>query len=320
MLKQNKTLTSNVQSYIVDYLKNQRNFSKNTISTYSYGFIKFVKFLKSKKINIDTFEIINIDYELLSEYIIFLQSENNSNRTINNRISTIKAFIEYTTIKFPEMLENVRQLKQIKKLKEEVKIHKYLTLKEVQLLINESKENIKYQAMISLLYTCALRVSELTNLKIDDVSLNNIDAYIIIENGKGNKSRKIGLSKEMVKIMRKYLKEYNPEYFLFENKYNMVYSNKGVSKILEKYYNKAKEKCKDKTMFNIKPHCHLLRHSRGVHMVDAKISLYEIKEFYGHSSISTTEIYARSSQENMKRILENSSINKKINIKRRKKK
>lgn len=319
MLKQNKTLSYNVQSYILDYLKKQRGLSNNTISTYSYGFIKFIKFLKSKNIDVNIFEITNIDYNLLAEYVVFLKEENNCNKTINNRISMIKSFINYTTIKFPEMLENDRQVKQLKKLKEEVKIHRYLTVNEIQLIINEARENIKYQAIISLLYTCALRVSELTNLKIEDLDLSNNNASILIENGKGNKSRKIGLTKEIIKILKKYLKEYKPEFFLFENKYNMAYSNKGISNILEKYYNKAKDKCKDKTMFNNKVHCHLLRHSRGVHMVDAGISLFEIKEYFGHSNISTTEIYARASKEHMKDILENSSINKKINIKRTKK-
>lgn len=318
-MNQNKTLSYNIKIYIANYLKAQRNLSKNTISTYSYGFIKFIKFLKSKKIDINTFEITDIDYDLLLDYISFLTAEKNCGKTINNRITVIKSFVEYTTIKFPEILEINRQLKQLKKIKEEVKIHKYLTIKEIHLIINEAKENIKYLSMLSVLYYCALRVSELSNLKVEDISLNSNNAFIIIENGKGNKSRKIPLSKEIIKILNKYLKTYKPKYFLFENKYNVKYSNKGISYILEKYYNKAKEKCKDKTMFNVKPHCHLLRHSRGVHMVDAGISLFEIKEFFGHSNISTTEIYARSSQEQLKKILENSSLNKKIIIKRTKK-
>lgn len=315
-MNQNKTLSYNVQTYITDYLIGQRNFSNNTINTYRYAFIKFIIFLKGQKFDVNTFEIIDINYNLLLEYIAFLRAEKNCSKTINNRITVIKSFVEYTTIKFPEMLEINRQLKQLKKLKEEVKIHKYLTVEEVHLIINEARENKKYLAMIALLYYCGLRVSELANLKVEDINLNSNDAFVIIENGKGNKSRTVPLSKEIVKILIQYLKVFKPKYFLFENKYNNMYSNKGISYILEKYYSKAKEKSKDKTMFNIRPHCHLLRHSRGVHMVDAGISLFEIKEFFGHSSISTTEIYARASQEQMKKILENSSLNKKINIKR----
>ncbi len=315
-MKQDKTLSHNIQIYIIDYLKKQRRFSQNTISTYSYGFIKFINFLKAKKIDIDLFEISDINYELISEYIIYLENENNCNKTINNRISIIKSFVEYTTLKFPEMLENNRKIKNIKKLKEKVKIHEYLTVEEVHLIINESKENIKYQTIISLLYDCALRVSELTNLKVEDINLKGNDKILIVENGKGNKSRSLYLSKEIVRLLKKYYKEYNVTNYLFENKYNNIYNRKGITYILEKYYYQAKSKCKDKTMFKIKPHCHLLRHSKGVHMVDAGISLYEIKEYFGHSNISTTEIYARLSSKRMKEILENSSLNKKINIKR----
>lgn len=314
-MEQNKTLTHNIQLYS-NYLKNIRRFSQNTISTYSYGFIKFINFLKDKKVDIDSFEITDINYELMSEYIIFLENENNCNKTINNRISIIKSFVEYTTIKFPEMLENNRKIKNIKKLKEEVKVHEYLTVEEVHLIINEAKENIKFQTIISLLYDCALRVSELINLKVEDINLKGNYPELIIENGKGNKSRRLYLSKEIVRLLKKYYREYNVRNYLFENKYNNTYSRKGISYILEKYYYRAKNKSKKNAMFNIKPHCHLLRHSKGVHMADAGISLYEIKEYFGHSSITTTEIYARLSNKRMKQVLENSSLNDKIKIKR----
>lgn len=315
MKEQNKTFAYNIQFY-TNYLEKIRRFSQNTIHTYSYGFIKFTKFLKSKKIDIDSFEITDIDYELISEYIIFLENENNSNKTINNRISIIKSFVEFTTLKFPEMLENNRKIKNIKKLKEEVKVHEYLTVEEVHLIINEAKENIKYQTIISLLYDCALRVSELINLKVEDINLKGNSPELIVENGKGNKSRSLYLSKEVVKLLKKYYKEYKTKDYLFENKYGDTYSRKGISYILEKYYYQAKNNCKNNIMFKIKPHCHLLRHSKGVHMADAGVSLYEIKEYFGHSSITTTEIYARLSNKRMKQVLENSSLNDKIRIKR----
>lgn len=314
--KQNKTLTYNIVVYTKDYLKNQRKLSANTSVTYGFAFMKFVKFLKSKKINIDTFSITNIDDELISQYMVFLEEENNCNRTINNRISVMKSFVEYTATKYPEMLENNRKIQKIKKLKEEVKVHEYLTPEEVHLLIKESKENLKYQTMLSLLYDCALRVSELINIKVEDINLRGNNSTLIIENGKGNKSRNIPLSKQMTKILKKYLREYDVENYLFENKYKTTYNRRGVTYILERYYHLAKIKCKDNTMFKLKPYCHLLRHSKGVHMVDAGISLYEIKEYFGHSSISTTEIYARSSTKHMKEILENSTLNKKIATKR----
>lgn len=316
----NELLSYQIQEYIGKYLKIQRDASLNTISTYSYGLLQFINFLKVKKIDIDTFKVENIKYELILKYIEYLKSKNNCARTINNRITILKSFLEYVSYKIPSTVENNRQIKAVKKIKEETKIHEYFTQDELKLILLEAKENIKYLCMLSILYDCALRVNELCNLKKDDLSLENNNPNLIVRQGKGKRSRTIPLSKENILIIKHYLNICkNENEYLFVNKYNNKYSMKGVQYILNKYFEKAKEKCNDLTMFRIKPHCHMMRHSKGVHLVDAGVSLTVIKELLGHKSIQTTEIYARISTKAKRTILESNSINKEIKTKRSKK-
>ena len=159
-------------------------------------------------------------------------------------------------------------------------------------------------------------------LKKRDLLLENNNPNLTVEQGKGKRSRTIPLSKENVLIIKRYLDVYkngNKDDYLFINKYNDKYSLKGVQYILKKYFEKAKNNCNDLTMFRIKPHCHMMRHSKGVHLVDANVPLTVIKELFGHKSIQTTEIYARISTKAKRVILENNSINKEIVVKRTKK-
>ena len=318
----NNLLSYQIQEYIEKYLKIQRDASLNTISTYSYGLLQFINFLKKSKIDIITFKVENINYDLTLKYIEYLKEKNNSARTINNRITILKSFLEYVSYKVPSTVENNRQIKAVKKIKEETKIHEYFTQEELRLILLEAKENIKYLCMLSILYDCALRVNELCNLKRNDLLLENNNPNLTVEQGKGKRSRIIPLSKENVLIIKHYLsvcRNENKDEYLFINKYNNKYSLKGVQYILKKYFEKAKDNCNDLTMFRIKPHCHMMRHSKGVHLVDANVPLTVIKDLLGHKNIQTTEIYARISTKAKRAILENNSINKEIGVKRTKK-
>lgn len=304
--------------YIEVYLKKQRDLSSKTIETYKYGFLKFIYFLKSQKIDVENFNVKNITDELVMKFIEYLKENNNSSTTINLRISTISSFLDYVSTKIPSTLNNYRRIQNIKKLREKGKVQEYFTVEEVKRIMDEARENIKYLSILALLYDGALRVNELINIRINDVILEKNNPYIIIQNGKGNKSRVINLSKKLVEILKKYMKEINNQEYLFTNKYGSKYTSKGVTYILKKYWEKAKSNCNDQQMFNINPHCHMMRHSKGVHLVDDNVPLTVVKELLGHESIQTTEIYARISTKKRQEILENNSINSKINIKRSK--
>lgn len=312
-----KLLSYQIKEYISSYLTYQRNLSINTISTYSYGLLGFIEFLKTMKLDIEIFEVKDITIELVNSYIEYLNSKNLSAKTINNRITILKSFVDYVSSRDASVVETYRILKSIKKQKEPEKLHEYLTKEEIKEIMDEAKENIKYYCILSIAYECGLRVSEIYNLKKDDVILIKNDSKIIIERSKGNKTREIVLTNVVADIIKKYLILYrNNSELLFVNKYNNKYSSKGINYIFKKYYNQAKQKCNDNTMFRHNPHIHILRHSKGVHLVDNNVSLIAIRDLLGHKSIKTTEIYARISTEKKRQILEENSQTKKINIRR----
>lgn len=314
----NKELMSyQIKEYISDYLIKERDLSKNTISTYSYGLLEFVKYLKDEKIDINTIKVNEITIELIHKYIEYLRSKKISGKTINNRITILKSFIEYVSQKDIKILELNRLLKTIKKQKEEEKLHEYLTPEEIKLILKEAKENEKYYCILSVAYEGGLRVSEVCNLKKEDVILNKNNSRIIIEQSKGNKTREVILTDIVANIIKKYLKTIdNKSEYLFINKYKNKYSSKGINYILKKYYKQAKEKCNNNSMFRYIPHMHILRHSKGVHLVDNNVSLVAVRDILGHKSIKTTEIYARISTEHKRNILEQNNIAHKITAKR----
>lgn len=314
-----KLMSYQIKEYIDNYLIIQRDSSDNTVSTYSYGLLEFIKYLGSKSININTFKVKEITVEMGLEFIEYLRKKGNAAKTINNRMTSLKSFLEYVSYKEPEILEICRQFKMIKRLKEEEKIHKYYTKEELKLLLEAVKENFKYYCILSVLYDCGLRSSELTNLKKEDVILDQNNPRIMIEKSKNNKSRVVILSNVVAKILKEYLKEYKPESeYVFVNRYKNKYTSSGIEYIFKTALKLAKEKCNDNTMFTFGGYPHLLRHSKGVHLVDAGTSLINIRDLLGHSTMKSTEIYARTSTEKKKEILEKNSLSHEIKIKRKK--
>lgn len=321
MNEEKQLISYQIKSYITDYLTIQRDLPSNTISTYSYGLLKFIKYLKEKNIDINTLKIKDLTLEIVNGYIEYMHNNNLSGKTINNRITILKSFVKYVASKDASVLEINRQFAFIKNQKETEKTHEYLTVEEIKLIMKEAKENIKYYCILSVAYECGLRVSEICNLKKEDLLLDKNNPRIIIEKGKGNKTREVILSSIVTNIIRKYLSMYNNDNeLLFTNKYNHKYSSKGINYIFKKYYFIAKEKCNNNTMFKYNPHMHILRHSKGVHLVDNDVPLVVIRDIFGHKSIKTTEIYARISTKKKKNILEQNNLVQDSHIKRNTKK
>lgn len=324
-MKNNK-LSVFVKKYVVDYLKIQRNFSINTIKSYEYSILDFIKFLKSEKINVDVLEIKDLKNDHIEKYIKYLRDKNNNSSTINVKLATLRSFFGYVESKTLEIYPINSNLKNMKPLKEETKIQEYFTVEELKLIfqsVSSGKyKNIKYCCILFLIYDCGLRASELCNLKREDLILDRYNPTLIIKNSKGNKTRKVPIdSKEIINLLKIYLKEYPLELgdYLFNNNQNKPYTRQGIRYILNKYYKIAKEKSEDKSLFNIKPHPHMLRHSKAIHLVDEGVDLIVIRDLLGHSSISTTEIYARLSDKRKREILEKNAKNKQLNYKRTKK-
>jgi integrase/recombinase XerD len=180
----------------------------------------------------------------------------------------------------------------IKRPKKEIKIPIVLTKNEVKSLL-DSLDNKKSRLMISLIYACGLRVSELTNLKIKDLNFEEKMGYV--RQSKGRKDRIFNIPEALIKSLQKQIQnqqENNKEY-LFSGLKDKI-SNRNIQQIV----NKAAERAGIKKSV----HPHTLRHSFATHLLENDVDIRKIQELLGHADLNTTQIYTHISQEELKKI------------------
>jgi integrase/recombinase XerD len=167
-----------------------------------------------------------------------------------------------------------------------------LSKEEVKQILNAHK-NIKHRAMLSLIYACGLRRSELLNLKIPDVDSKR--GLLIIRQAKGKKDRVAPLSERIVGLLREYYRQEQPVDYLFEGQEKgKAYSAKSLESVLKQALRKAKI-TKPVTL-------HWLRHSYATHLLENGTDLRYIQELLGHKSSKTTEIYTHVSTKSLQKI------------------
>lgn len=169
----------------------------------------------------------------------------------------------------------------------------YLTKDELETVFKainlKHKDGYRHYVLLTVLYETATRVSELINIRIEDLFFNNESAYIKVL-GKGFKERIIYINDSVVKMINEYRSKLNiNDGYLFLNHSKQQMSRQGVNKIIDKYVDIAKKECPTLTHKRVSPHT--FRHSKAVHFLENGTALPIIQRFLGHSSIQTTEIY-----------------------------
>ena len=264
------------------YLRIERSLSTNTIESYSNDLNKLSDFLTPKSISATKVRLNDLKDFITS--ISEILSETSQSRII----SAIKSFYKFL------LIENLIQIDPSENLvspKIGRKLPNVLTIEEINLIINSVESNnvgIRNRAIIEIIYGCGLRVSELTNLLLSNLFLNQ--GYIKIV-GKGNKERLSPIGSLAIDSLNDFLTNVRPG-LKINNKFSdhVFINNRGTSlsrsmifKMIKKYTLKANIK-KD-----ISPHS--LRHSFATHLVEGGANLRAVQEILGHSSITTTEIY-----------------------------
>jgi integrase/recombinase XerD len=266
-----------IEKYIL-WLRSKR-YSESTIKIYTEAIQVFLKYFNDKPVT----EIANEDVILFNNNYIL---KNNISASYQNQImSAIKLFfskIENTKMN-PDLVQRPKRPKLLPNV---------LSKEEVKLILN-AHNNIKHKTMLSLIYSCGLRRSELLNLKPKDIeSKRNL---IIIRQSKGRKDRIVPLSDKTIQMLRNYFKMFKPSVWMFEGQ------NKGEQyneKSLESVLKQALEKAGIKKPVSL----HWLRHSYATHLLEAGTDLRYIQEILGHSSSKTTEIYTHVSTKSIQNI------------------
>jgi integrase/recombinase XerD len=255
-----------------------RRYSESTVSTYSEALIIFLRFYSDKKLE----DISNDDLiHFINEYIL----KNGLSASYQNQmVNSIKLFFQ--TIQNRKM-----EIELIHRPKRAHPLPNVLSKEEVKMILN-SVGNLKHKVMLSLIYSCGLRRSELLFLKSESIdSRRNV---LIIRNAKGRKDRITPLSEKIIAMLREYYVTYKPKVWLFEGQTGGQYSAESLAKVLKQAINRVGIK---------KPvSLHWLRHSYATHLLESGTDLRYIQELLGHSSSRTTEIYTHVSTKSLQNI------------------
>lgn len=302
-----------ITSYFANYLPNIVGYSENTIKSYRDTFVLLFKYsdichlCPHGRISIEIFYEENI-----LNFLAWLEGDRNTGiSTRNQRLAALKSFGKYVSSTAPEYLDTFQSVLNIKTKKGVCKTVDYLTTTAVSLLLaqpnSKSKKGIRDLALLSLLYESGCRVQEIIDIKLGNISF--INPATITVNGKGNKIRVIPISPQVATILKKYCAGHNvsnPQQILFTNNRKEPLTRSGVSYILKKYADSAKKQQPD--LFGKNIHPHVLRHSKAMHLLESGVNLIYIRDFLGHSSVTTTEIYAKSNPEIKRQFLEAAAI------------
>jgi site-specific recombinase XerD len=266
-----------VEQYAI-YLRQQR-YSGSTIKTYQEALSVFFRYFPNKLLD----EIDNQDLiEFNQNYVIkYGYSEAYQNQFVN----AVKLF--YNKIQFKKLDINA-----IERPRREKRLPDVLSKEEVKLII-ESLNNIKHRAMLSMIYACGLRRSELLNLKLTDIDSKR--GVVVIRQSKGKKDRIVPIGEKLLSLLRTYYKTNRTKIYLFEGQIpGETYSERSLQLVLKS----AVERVNIKKPVTL----HWLRHSYATHLLESGTDLRYIQELLGHNSSRTTEIYTHVSARNLQQI------------------
>ena len=288
-IKKDNLLDQDINEYI-GYLVMEKKLSNNTCFSYYNDLSKLRLFLNKDLKEADSNDIHK-----------FINSLNESDRSIAHLVTSLKSFYKYLMINSKIKVNPVDLISSPKLSR---KLPKVLNTSEVDKLLDIELLNdfdFRNKAMLELMYACGLRVSELVNLKITDLDLENNVVKIF---GKGSKERIIPIGDYATVALKIYISEHRNNMLknkasniLFLNNHGNPLTRVGFFKILKAIALKA----------NIKKEFspHTLRHSFATHLLDNGADLRSIQELLGHSSISTTQIYTHVSKENIRNDYDN---------------
>lgn len=267
-------------SLFIEYLYVEKGLSKNTIESYQSDLELFQKAVPSLE------DVLDINSENIRKFIRYQTAHGLSATSITRRISTIKNFLLF----LQRENEYNQQIPKIELPKRGIHLPTYLTIEEVEALLNApdmTKESgIRDRAMLEVMYSSGLRVSELLSLTKGNV---NMEKGIITIIGKGAKERRVPIGDYALEYLEKYLYDVRDKKrnlktnIIFLNHFNKPVSRQYFHRIIKDYARKVG------MQKEISPHT--LRHSFATHLLENGAQLRVVQEMLGHSDVSTTQIY-----------------------------
>ncbi len=265
----------------LDYYKlwmEQKRYSPETVKNYLNQLLQFFRYFQPR-----TYKELSVeDVEKYNHAVII--SNNLSVSFQRGLVGAIKLF-------YAQCSKTQMDIVKLQLPFQESRLPDVLSKEEVQAIINATN-NSKHKALLSIIYSCGLRIGEALNLKIDDIDKNR--KLIKIKLAKGKKDRFVPYSDKLRLLLRKYYDDWKPKVYLFEGQYGGRYSEGSAAKVLQH----ALAKC------TIKKHVtlHTLRHSFATHLLETGTDIRYIQELLGHADPKTTMIYTHVSSKKISEI------------------
>jgi integrase/recombinase XerD len=287
-------ISATISSFLT-HVRVEKGLSSNTVSAYRRDLVKFDVFARKRKLTLEA-----VSRDDLVDFLAGLYRSNLESKSVARHLVTLRNFF-----RFAQMQEQIPADPSINL--ESPKIRRslpgYLRLDEVERLLNQpdvkNPRGLRDRAMLEVLYSTGLRVSELTGLRVTDLD-TKVGCVRCI--GKGDKERIVPVGKKALSIVEKYLREGRPKLLgksqgsptLFVNRSGAQLSRVGVWKILSAYGRLAGMRAA------LTPH--MLRHSFATHLLERGADLRSVQLMLGHADISTTQIYTHVVEERLKQI------------------
>ncbi len=287
--------TSSAIQPFLDYLKYQKRYSQNTITSYQTDLIGFFDFIAEKYGSVSLQDIAST---LVRTWLASLKQNNITSKSINRKISALKSFFKY---QLKAQTICVSPMSTIVSLKVSKRLPSFVEQKHITNLFSnvEFPETWKGKTdflLLKIFYQTGIRLSELINLKETQIDAANANIKVL---GKGNKERIIPVNNELINNIISYLKEKrksieSPEFYVLVNDNGKKLYPKCVYNTVRYYLNTITT--------NDKKSPHVLRHSFATHLSNNGANINAVKELLGHSSLAATQVYTHNTIEKLKDI------------------
>jgi len=274
------------------YLETEKRYSKHTLLSYKTDLEQFFAFANNSQSIVE-------DFNTIRSWIIFLMENENSTRTINRKISTLKTYYKYL---MREGRIGKNPLDRIVSPKMDSKLPQFVPEDDLEHIFSDDIFGKDFagqrdRLVVEMLYTTGIRLSELKNLKHADVDLSNKTIKVL---GKRQKERIIPITDNLIQTLTSYISEKEKQPFAVEQKYLLI-TDKGKQIYEKKIYRIVNHYLSLVTTIS-KKSPHILRHSFATHLLNNGADLNAIKELLGHANLSATQVYTHNTFEKLNKI------------------
>jgi integrase/recombinase XerD len=290
-------IAPHITAFFEQRLPLERRASEHTRDSYAYAFKLLLTYASQRcKRAPSQLALEQLDAPLVVDFLNDLErTRRNGPSSRNARLAAIKSFMHFVEYRVPAALEQIRRILAIPFKKTESRVVRHLTVEEMQAILDApdptTRAGVRDRAMLHVCYAAGLRVSELTGIRLDDLTLQPQAALLV--HGKGRRERCLPLWNTTTAALRSWLAVRGPAQVpeLFVNARGAPFTRSGIEYILRKHAKTARQQCPSLATKRVYPH--LVRHTCALTVLQATKDLRKVSLWLGHAHMQTTEIYTR---------------------------